>query len=626
MACYGQRDDNTRQTSFKIPSYRVIPLFRKPSNPPQNTILVDSDDLSGTFLQPGNYSQLLATTLARLQDMVIILEAAPTNYPGPRMVYVNAAVLRRSGYEQRELVGQPLAKLLGPESDEREIAKVWYAMQHGEATDVELLNYTKSGQSYWVHAHISPVKNEQHEVTHWIAIKKDITEQKNAEKRATTLAYYDALTNLPNRQYLMERLALLLKPGIQPMISALIFIDLDDFKIINDTLGHSFGDEILRQVSNRLNKNIRNSDLVIRLGGDEFVILLVSIADNREDAAQRSDYIARQILEACDKPYKLKHGEYYLTPSLGITLLENGANIDADDLLKHADIAMYEAKDAGKNTVRHFEPAMETELNKRFNTESQIREGIENDQFLLHYQPQVYTDGRLLGYEALVRWQHPEHGLLGPYDFIDVAEESGLIHRLGQFVLLQACRQAREWMDAYPTHEIYVSVNISPRQLYSATFVQEIVRALDSSGLCPWLLRLELTENMMLKNIADTAEKMNKLKDIGVNLSLDDFGTGFSSLYYLKSLPISEIKIDKSFVDGIPHDVSDMEISRMIINLSKNLGVRAIAEGVENARQHETLMDMGCDSFQGYYFAKPAAAHALRPGDMFGKNFRKSAG
>jgi len=611
-------------------SHRLIPLFKNSSKTPlvspQDTSLVGTDDLSAAFLRPGRYDQLLATTLARLQDMVIILEATPTDYPGPRMVYVNAAVLRQTGYEQHELIGQPPAKLFGPQSDKQEVAKIWYAMEHGEATDVELLNYTKSGKAYWVHSHVSPVKNQQGEVTHWIAIKKDITEQKDAEKRATKLAYFDALTNLPNRQYLTERLKLLLKPGIQPMISALIFLDLDDFKIINDTLGHSFGDDILRQVSNRLKKTIRNSDLVIRLGGDEFVILLESIADNRIDAAQRADYIANKILEACGNPYKLKHGEYYLTPSMGIALLENGTTIEADDLLKHADIAMYEAKAAGKNTVRHFETAMEADINKRFNTESQIREGIDNDQFILHYQPQVYADGRLLGYEALIRWQHPEQGLLGPIDFIDVAEESGLIHRLGQFVLLHSCRQAREWMDAYPTNEIYVSVNISPRQFYSATFVQEVVKALDLSGLCPWLLRLELTENMMLRNIADTAEKMSKLKDIGVNLSLDDFGTGFSSLYYLKSLPISEIKIDKSFVDGIPDDTSDLEISRLIINLSKHLGMRTIAEGVENARQHEILMDMGCDSFQGYYFGKPAAANALCPGEMLGEDVHKNAG
>ncbi|WP_295412788.1 EAL domain-containing protein, partial [uncultured Thiodictyon sp.] len=391
---------------------------------------------------------------------------------------------------------------------------------------------------------------------------------------------------------------------------ALMFVDLDNFKVLNDTLGHSVGDLLLQQVAGRLLDCVRESDTVARLGGDEFVVMLEGLSERTEAAAAKAQGIGVKLLAALNEPYELAGYRCHSTASLGIALIAD-RHTPVEDLLKQADLAMYQAKAAGRNTLRFFNPDMQAALEARSALETQLRDGLRDGQFLLYYQAQVDGAGDLTGAEALVRWQHPQRGLVAPGEFIPLAEETGLILPLGRWVLESACAQLAAWAHQPPRAHLTLAVNVSARQFRDPGFVDQVRAALAASGADPHRLKLELTESLLLEDVTDTIAKMTALKSLGLGFSLDDFGTGYSSLSYLKRLPLDQLKIDQSFVRDALDNPNDAAIIRAILALAPNLNLTVIAEGVETPAQRAFLIASGCRAFQGYLFGRPGPAAAL---------------
>tara|TARA_R110001599_G_scaffold353869_1_gene601201 strand:+ start:9593 stop:11644 length:2052 start_codon:yes stop_codon:yes gene_type:complete len=442
-------------------------------------------------------------------------------------------------------------------------------------------------------------------------ISLDISERKAAEERIENLAFYDPLTNLPNRRLLLDRLAHLLDTGARRRrIGALLFIDLDNFKTLNDTYGHNHGDQLLQQVAQRLQTSVRKGDTLARFGGDEFVILLEDLNVNTLKAAAQAEATGEKILLVLGLPYLIDGNRHSSTPSIGITLL--GEVQEAiDGPLKRADLAMYQAKAAGRNTLRFFDPQVQAAINERLLLEADLRIAIAQQQFVLHYQPQILGTGQLTGAEALVRWQHPERGIVSPLEFISLAEDTGLILELGRWVLHAACAQLARWATQAAHAQLTIAVNVSSRQFSQPDFVDQVLAALKSTGAAPRLLKLELTESLLVSKVDDVIEKMMALKAIGISFSLDDFGTGFSSLAYLKQLPLDQLKIDQSFVKDILTNSNDAVIAKTIIALANSLGLTVIAEGVETEAQRSFLAKHGCPAFQGYLSSRPLPIDAF---------------
>ena len=426
-----------------------------------------------------------------------------------------------------------------------------------------------------------------------------------SEEKYRILAHRDPLTGLPNRDILHDRLDQALaasarnnRPG------ALMFIDLDNFKTFNDTLGHEKGDLLLQQVARRLATCVREGDTVARLGGDEFVVLLEDLSKSSEEAITQTETVGEKILATLNQPYLIEGDQTRSTPSIGITLF-NGHQKSKEELLKQADLAMYQSKTAGRNTLRFFDPEMQARVTNRAALEHDLRNALAQQQFILYYQPQVTDNGRVTGAEALVRWQHPHRGLVSPLDFIALAEETGLILPLGHWVLETACTQLAKWANDPLTDLLTLAVNVSANQLHHADFVKQVLAILDRTGANPRRLKLELTESLLVSNVEATIAKMSLLKAQGVGFSLDDFGTGYSSLSYLKRLPLDQLKIDQGFVRDILTDPNDAAISQMVIALAESLGLTVIAEGVEIESQRDFLARQGCHAYQGYLFARP---------------------
>ncbi|HEY0061911.1 MAG TPA: EAL domain-containing protein [Telluria sp.] len=425
------------------------------------------------------------------------------------------------------------------------------------------------------------------------------------EEEIRSLAFYDPLTQLPNRRMLVERLRhAMVGSGRSGRAGALLFIDLDNFKTLNDTLGHDMGDLLLLQAGQRLVRCIREGDTVARLGGDEFVVMLEGLAHELAEAATQAETIGRKILAALGAPYELEGRRHQSTSSIGITLFE-GAQYSIDELMKRADLAMYDAKTAGRNTLRFFDPHMQTVVSARAALEHDLREGLQLEQFVLYYQSQRDMNGRITGAEVLLRWLHPERGLVGPNDFIPLTEETGLIIPLGRWVLESACRQLAAWGREQQAAHLSVAVNISVRQFRQPDFVEQVLLALASSGADPRHLKLELTESLLMVDVEDIIDKMIALKRHGVCFSLDDFGTGYSSLSYLKRLPLDQLKIDRSFVRDVTVDANDAAIASTIVALAQHMGLDVIAEGVETSAQADFLISIGCCAFQGYLYGPP---------------------
>lgn len=434
---------------------------------------------------------------------------------------------------------------------------------------------------------------------------QDITLRKIAEQEITHLAFYDSLTQLPNRRLLMDRLQQALASSARSgRNGALFLLDLDDFKTLNDTLGHDKGDLLLQQVGQRLGSCVREGDTVARLGGDEFVLLFDGLSNIAEESATQAEILGEKILAALNQPYHFDSHENHSTASIGITLF-SGHQHTIEELLKHADLAMYQSKAAGRNDLRFFDPKMQTLVADRANLEAELRAAVRNQQFVVHYQPQVVGAGRITGAEALVRWQHPQRGLLSPADFIPLAEETGLILPLGQWVLEAACTQLTKWSSHPDTDHFTLAVNVCAKQLHQIDFVERVLAVLEKTGANPRLLKLELTESLMVSDLENTIAKMAALKARGVGFSLDDFGTGFSSLSYLKRLPLDQLKIDQGFVRDILSDPDDAAIAKMVIVLAESMGLTVIAEGVEIEAQRDFLARQGCHAYQGYLFSRP---------------------
>ncbi|MDP2369869.1 MAG: EAL domain-containing protein [Rhodoferax sp.] len=482
---------------------------------------------------------------------------------------------------------------------------------HETFHDLELQEIDAQGRKFWMTISGEPIFDAQGVFKGYRGIGRNITGRKRAEEKIERLAFFDLLTGLPNRRLLMDRLQHALALGDRARRpGALLFIDLDNFKDLNDTQGHDTGDQLLKQVAIRLGECVRSADTVARLGGDEFVVMLEDLSNEPPEAAALAESVARKILTTLNQPYRLGGQVHHSTPSIGIALFHDQIS-SVDDLLKRADLAMYQAKAAGRNTLRFFDPQMQVVVAARAELEGDLRLGLQRDELLLHYQPVVDESARVIGVEALVRWRHPKRGLVSPGEFIGVAEQTGLILPLGQWVLAQACAQLVAWSALPTTARLTVAVNVSARQFRHAEFATQVLELLRVSGANPYRLKLEITESLLLSDMDDAIQKMTELRSIGVSFALDDFGTGYSSLAYLKRLPLEQLKIDQSFVRDVMTDPNDAAIALAVLTLGRSLGLTVVAEGVETPEQHALLRNHGCCVFQGYLFGRPVPIEAL---------------
>ena len=482
---------------------------------------------------------------------------------------------------------------------------MWHQIINNGTWSGEIWDKRKSGQIYPKRMTITSVKDQTGKTTEYVAIFNDITERKQAEDEIRNLAFYDALTKLPNRRLLMDRLhSSMSESARNDHFGAVLFLDMDKFKVLNDTLGHDHGDLLLIEVAKRIQTCVREVDTVARFGGDEFVVLLENMGEFAEIASQKVALIAEKIRASLALPYYLKESEHHTSPSIGIGLFR-GDKKSAETLLKHADVAMYQAKDAGRNTVRFFDPAMQQAVESRTALEIDLRHAVSKNQLRLFYQIQLDSELSPMGAEALVRWLHPKRGLVSPAQFIPIAEESSLILEIGHWVLETACQQLALWSKSEKTNNLILAINVSAKQFKKHDFVDVVTTMVNVYRINPNRLKLELTESVVLSDVHDVVTKMHALKRLGVRLSLDDFGTGYSSLSYLKKLPLDQIKIDQSFVRDITTDPSDALMVQTIINLAKNFSLNVIAEGVETESQLDFLRQNGCMAFQGYLFSKP---------------------
>jgi diguanylate cyclase (GGDEF)-like protein/PAS domain S-box-containing protein len=564
--------------------------------------------VSDVTVQKVSEEQLrIAATAFELEDGMFITDAAGT------ILRVNQSFCRVSGYPAQEAVGQTPRLLNSGHHD-----AVFYAAMHASlkqtgAWQGEIWNRRKNGEIIPEWLNIAAVRDRTGAVTHYVSTLSDISKRKAAEAEIQQLAFYDSLTGLPNRRLLVERLTQALAARVRSDHKgngALLFIDVDNFKNLNDTQGHEQGDLMLEQVATRLNYCVREGDMVARLGGDDFVVMLLDLSDNTTEAASQAETVGQKVLDTLRQTYQFGGETYHGSVSVGVTLFQ-ASHDSVEELFKRADLALYQAKDAGRDTLRFFDPQMQASMSARAELEADLREGILNDQFLLYYQPQVDQQGRLLGVEALVRWRHPRRGMVSPASFIPLAEETGLILPLGQWVLETACLQLHEWAAQPERAYLTISVNVSVVQFQRESFVAHVLATLERNGAPPNRLKLELTESLLVRDIEDIIVKMVALKSHGVGFSLDDFGTGFSSLSYLKRLPLDQIKIDQSFVSDAATNAKDAALVRATVAMGHGLGMSVIAEGVETQVQRDFLEHEGCHNYQGYFFGRPVPVQEL---------------
>lgn len=513
--------------------------------------------------------------------------------------YVNPRFTEVSGYEFLEAIGQKPSILKSGYTADEQYKDLWETITAGNVWRGELYNKRKNGEFIWEHVTVSSIKDEALNITHFVAVKEDVTTNKEYEKKIVRQANFDSLTELPNRLLAVDRLSQAIsRAQRERKLVMVMIIDLDQFKVVNDTLGHIFGDELLVEAARRLLFAVRGTDTVARLGGDEFLVILPDLDDVRN-----SVMIANKILEAFSSPFVLDGKEHFVTASIGMTVFpEDG--IDPHTLLRNADSAMYRAKEDTRNTFRFFTPVMNEKIVDRMNIESSLRHAIEKDELFLVYQPLVDMTGKFVGAETLLRWNNPGVGLVMPDKFISLAEETGLIVPIGNWVLENACKQAKSWMNELG-RKFRISVNVSSRQFKGNDIVKSVIDTIRLTGIDPACLELEVTERMLIEDAPRTSRILNQLNDVGVKLSIDDFGTGYSALSYLKKYPFHTLKIDRAFVRDITIDVEDAALSTAIIAMAHSLGLQVIGEGVETEEQLEFLRFKGCDFVQGFYFSKP---------------------
>ncbi len=534
---------------------------------------------------------------------------------------VNKSFTELTGYSADEVIGKPASILRSDRQDPDFYAAMWECINRDKYWQGEIWNKRKNGTVYPEWLCITAITNPEGEVTNYVGTFTDISQRKADEERIKDLAYYDSLTKLPNRTLLFDRLNLALNASHRNKThGALMFLDLDNFKTLNDTLGHDRGDQLLIEVGRRLQSCVRDVDTVARLGGDEFVIMLECLDEEEIDAAIHAHAVAEKVRSNLAEFYLLKSNrdnklqpfiEHYSTGSIGFVLFM-GHETSSEELLKRADLAMYQAKQAGRNVIRAFVPEMQESLNLRTSLENDLRNALDRNELTLHYQVQVDASGKPVGAEALLRWNQAERGLVSPAEFIPLAEETGLILSIGLWILRRGCETLVDWARYPETRELKLAVNISSRQLSQTDFVTQVQTILVETGANPVLLKLEITESIILDNVEDTIAKMHAIRDLGVNFSMDDFGTGYSSLSYLQRLPLEQLKIDQSFVKNMTFNNHDSAIIRTILALGKNLGLNVIAEGVETEEQRGYLTNYGCQIFQGYLFGRPVTAEQFK--------------
>ena len=571
---------------------------------------IDLDDHDGNKL-------LLALDLANRiiehsNDSILISLAEPIDQPGPRVIYANETFTKQTGFSQEDIIGNNPRILHGPDTDLATLARIRKGLAAWQPIREEVLNYKKSGEAFWQELNIFPLPNAAGEFTHWVSIQRDITERKITEKKIYDLAFLDPLTGLPNRRLFYDRLRQTLLASIRSgQHGALLYLDLDHFKLVNDRKGHATGDLVLQSVAKQLSLCIRAGDTISRIGGDEYIILLDSLGKDLAIASFITEAIAKRMLSSFSLAQEdIDHG-WSGTFSIGISLFSGDQSRTLEDIVKEADLAMYQAKTMGRNRLQFFDEEMQRanfEKNSRIYI---LHQALEHNWFVLYFQPQVDQHGTIEGVEALIRLQHPTLGLLLPGTFIPLAESISLIEPIGKWVIAQACLQLARWAIQPALLACRLSINISVQQLQHADFVSDLLNVLKTTGANPKLLTLEITESLSLTQSSHALEKMRLLKQHGIRFSLDDFGTGFSSLSYLKNLPFDELKIDHSFIADITTNPTSASIVQATINLGQALGLTVITEGVETKEQLDMLVDAGCRSFQGYAFYKPLPLEAL---------------
>jgi diguanylate cyclase (GGDEF)-like protein/PAS domain S-box-containing protein len=532
-----------------------------------------------------------------------ILITAPSP-AGNLIEYVNPAFMRITGYDPAEVIGHDCRVLQRDDRDQEGVALIRQSLAANREVSAVVRNYRKDGALFWNQLFIAPVPNAEGVITHHIGVINDVTDLIRYQEQLEYQANYDSLTRLPNRNLLRDRLqhALIVAQRHHKGV-AVVFIDLDGFKNVNDSLGHSVGDRLLSVVAERLARCTRTSDTVARHGGDEFVIVMTDTVDEQSLIAWME-----RVRASISEPVWLDGTELYVGCSMGASLFPQDGE-DAETLMKKADLAMYRAKDMGRNTFQFYQPEMNASAGARLNLERRLRRALRDNEFLLHYQPQVdIVTGQIVGMEALVRWRDPEVGLIPPSSFIPLAEECGLIGPLSEWVLREACRQNRAWQDeGLPPAR--VSVNLSARQFQQHDIAKLVTQVLAETGLEPQYLELELTESTIMRNAEEAVTMLNALHALGIGLAIDDFGTGYSSLSYLHRFPLDTLKIDRSFISGASGGESGMEIARTIMPLAKNLRLDVVAEGVETEEQVRELKKLECKYAQGFFFSKPLSRH-----------------
>ena len=542
----------------------------------------------------------LSSALEQTADAVVITDRQGV------IEYVNQGFEKTTGYGRDEAVGQTPGLLKSGKQGAGFYKKLWLTILAGEVFSEVFVNRRKDSSLYYEEKTITPLKDATGQITNFVATGKDVSERMQTQERLAHMAQHDALTELPNRLLFMDRLKqALARARWHERLAAVLFVDLDRFKTINDTLGHEVGDRLLQALAGRLAASVREGDTVARFGGDEFAILLDDVASEKDISA-----VAQKVIEMLAPPFEIDGQMLYITASIGVSLYPNDGE-DSTTLIKNADIAMYRAKDLGKNTYQFYSADMSARAFERLTLESSLRHAIERNEFRLYYQPQIDTaSGAILGVEALLRWQHPDFGLVAPAEFIPLLEETGLIVPVGDWVFRTACEQLCAWHAAgWP--ELRMAVNLSPRQFQIAGLAIMVERGLVAVGCDPGLIEMEITENILLKHAADTLATLDALRALGVRLSIDDFGTGYSSLSYLRRYAIDTLKIDRSFVRDVPEDADGCAITSAIISLAQNLKLDVIAEGVETELQRDFLREHGCHVMQGYLFSRPLPAEEI---------------
>ncbi|NJR41365.1 MAG: EAL domain-containing protein [Akkermansiaceae bacterium] len=540
------------------------------------------------------------------------------NQPDNPVIFVNPAFTKMTGYTAAEIIGKNCRLLQGTDTDPTVVQQLREAITHRQSTTCTILNYRRDKTPFWNEITVDPVFDETGQLIHFVAMQRSsttrqqVSDLKQMEERLLYDALYDSLTGLPNRVLLMDRLRHVVQASKcdNSYLFAMLFIDLDRFKVINDSLGHAVGDHLLIDIAKRLAKCVRPTDTLARLGGDEFVILLEEV-NNSEGVMQVADRVQQELT----RPFNIEGHEIFTAASIGIALSNTGYD-RPEDLVRDADIAMYRAKAQGRARYEIFHPKMHTRAVKLLQLETDLRRAIERKELLLHYQPIIsLRTGKASGFEALLRWQHPTRGMVSPGEFIPIAEESGLIIPIGWWVLRKACQQMQIWNQQFPDRQfpdrrsLVINVNLSGKQ-FSRNLTEQVSQILNETGLSPHQLKLEITESLLIENAESAAATLSRLQDLGILLALDDFGTGYSSLSYLHRFPIDTLKIDRSFISRLDVDGEQLVIVKAIIGLAWDLGIEVVAEGVETAKQLAQLRAHRCEYAQGYFFARPLDAQA----------------